>query len=276
MGGNIVLRSEVGVGSQFELLLPDVKLGDPNSCHKETFRIDDYSFDPAKILLIKRGDFQEKIITGYLDPFELELVIATTAEDVADALAQHVIPLIISDSSDESIHSYLQNFRHQTAAYQDIIVVTLTTAIIELGGEDQPYANDFLIKPFYPECLVMKLAEYLPHRITQPEGADALSGTGFDISDIDQLTESVVSQLHQIIGEQSHDHIRFLMSSGDIDGVGILGERISSYGTKNKNRLLTGIGEYLIEQANAFNLDEVDTLLTILVSHEGAVVEINS
>lgn len=270
MGGEISLRSEVGVGSLFELLLPDVKLGDPNACHKRTFKIEDYSFSSAKILFIKRGEFQEEIVSSYLDPFELELVIATTPEEVSRALEQHTIPLIISDSADENIHSYLRNFRQHTA-YQNITVVTLTTAMFELGDQDQSYVSDYLIKPFYPECLVMKLAEYLPHTIIQREGADPTAGSRFDISDIDQLTESVIIELHQVVGEQSHDQIRFLMSSGDIDGVAILGEKISSHGAKNNNELLAGIGEYLIEQANAFNLDEVDTLLTILVSHEGSV-----
>lgn len=177
LGGTIELTSELGKGSSFRLILPDVETTVVKTLSLETTNIDDDldQFVPAKILVIDDVQSNLDLIQSYFAKTQHHLLLAHSGEEGIDLAQNHHPNLILLDlrmpgmSGEEVAYSLKQN-----ESTKEITIVVVTAFAYPVEQERlNVWCQGFLRKPVSRSQLVDAFQRILPKKETfDPEDRD--------------------------------------------------------------------------------------------------------
>ena len=163
---NIFVESEVGKGTTFyfDLILP---IGHINkNVDEEQSVYEEKKFDSKKILLVEDNPLNQIIACRFLEKWGVEVDIADNGIKALEILNNRNYDLILMD-----IHMPEMNGieatkiirTHENKLLHNIPIIAITAAAMENDKEKLlSYGlNDYVSKPFNPEDLQKKLADYL-------------------------------------------------------------------------------------------------------------------
>ena len=268
MDGEISLESEVDVGTTFHLMFRNFEIAPEQiEASKEKFNAQDYIFDAKNIIYLRHNELQEQIINGYLNAFPFSITVVDTIKDLNSAFEHLKIDLIICDTKDEQLYSLLFNICH-LEQYQNIPIIKLTTSISNEVLKFNEKINSFITEPFYQEELILSIAQCLPCTILQPvtKASEVLIDNSFGLKELQYIPQPLMSKLIRHLFEDEPDkRLDYLLTSGDIEAICELGEKINQFGIQTMEPAMTMLGDYIITQANEFNLSDIETTLNFFI-----------
>lgn len=268
MDGEISLESKVDVGTTFHLLFRNFEVvSEQETEPKEKFNAQDYIFDKKNIIYLRHNELQEQIITGYLNAFPFNITVVDTIEELNSAFEHLKIDLIICDTKDDHLYDLLFNICN-LEQFHVIPIIKLTTSISNEALKFNEKISSFITKPFYQEELILSIAECLPCTVLQPLAIikDLVIDNSFGLKELQFIPKTLMSKLllHLFEG-QADERLDYLLTSGDIEAICDLGEKVNQFGIDSIEPALTMLGDYLITQANEFNLSDIETTLNFFI-----------
>ncbi len=268
MDGEISLESEVGSGTTFHLMFRNFELA-PEKIEptQQKFNAQDYIFDSKNIIYLRHNELQEQIISGYLNAFPFNITVVDTIKELNSAFEHLKIDLIICDTKDEKLYSLLFNICN-LEQYQSIPIIKLTTSISSEALKFNEKINCFITKPFYQEELILSIAQCLPCTVLQPviTVPNIVIDNSFGLKELQFIPQPLISKLllHLFDG-QPDEQLDYLLTSGDIEAICELGEKINQFGIQSMEPAMTMLGDYIITQANEFNLCDIESTLSFFI-----------
>jgi len=174
MGGEITVKSEVGKGSAFHVILKNVEIAADDTLTGEnptTLDIDALTFSPATVLVADDVAVNRDLVKGYLDGYGLTLVEAENGQEAIERVHQASPDLILMDIKMPVLDGYTATRRLKAdPAYSEIPIIAFTaSAMRETEEELSQVCDGFLKKPLSQVELLAELTRFLRHSLIDEE-----------------------------------------------------------------------------------------------------------
>ncbi len=208
-GGNIGLRSIVGVGTTFFFEIPypavektDSELSKPEGIEDLALRL-----NGIRILLVEDNPFNQMVAVDTLKSLisDTRIEVAENGQEAIDYLLEHRVDIILMDVNmpvmDGFEASRLLRLREKnTSGHLPIMAMTAGVTRPEIEACLQAGMDDVIGKPFEPEDLLLKMFTLLEKyksgsKPVQPEPAIVLSGKRILITDDNAFNRIVAEDL---------------------------------------------------------------------------------
>ena len=171
--GSISVRSEIGKGSEFEVIIPYGIQSEENrssSNSKEIINVNKHLIKGVKILLVEDNPINQMVVKDMLESQGAIIQIAHNGQEAVDAIkANHSFELVLMDMQMPVMDGYKATgvIREELLIPRtQLPIIALTAHAME--GEMKKCldsgANDYISKPFMPHELYKKIL-VLTHRI---------------------------------------------------------------------------------------------------------------
>jgi len=177
MNGTIELESEVGKGSKFSIVIPNLIIATiKNSSSEEKQDLTYIHFNKAKILLVEDIETNRKVVKGYLEPFNIEIKEAENGAIALQMLEKETFDLLLIDvQMPEMRGDELVAVLRTHTKYKTIPIIVLTASVIK---SDMLKFNDLvdacLLKPTSKYELISELLKFLPYQKLPPTGIEII------------------------------------------------------------------------------------------------------
>jgi signal transduction histidine kinase/DNA-binding response OmpR family regulator len=198
MGGRIELASELGKGSRFTLVLPQVEVVSASRLPAPLVAKGPKVFMPADILLIEDNFLNRMVIKGNLKDSGLEVIEAENGLQGLE-LARAIMPaLILLDMQMPEMDGKEVLIRLRNDPMTSTIPVIVQTAGVISSDEEivRSLCDGFLKKPFMKAELIQLLSLYLPS--FEESSIERFSGEGVLEKDRDSHEETNSADLSSV------------------------------------------------------------------------------
>lgn len=168
MGGNITLDSKVGVGSEFKVYIPGIKISDKAPENKLMILQDkkeSIEFSRSSIMVVDDVANNRELIEAYLINQPIDVIKAESGEAAIKLLKSHIPDLIFMDLRMPDMDGYqTTEIIRNEIGLSDIKIIALTASAMksEINRINNADFDDFLQKPTSKRDLINTLKEYLP------------------------------------------------------------------------------------------------------------------
>lgn len=172
MHGEIKVKSSVGVGSVFQVYLPNIQIAALNEAvFPEKNQIDKkYQFLPANILLAEDIESNRKVLKGFLEDYPFNIKIARDGKEVWEMLETFKPELILMDIQMPGLDGFQATEKIREKYKNEIKIIALSALYIDkekdIKNINQLF-DDFLRKPVGKKSLIQALAKHLKHSETE-------------------------------------------------------------------------------------------------------------
>jgi signal transduction histidine kinase/DNA-binding NarL/FixJ family response regulator len=258
MKGDITLKSEIGIGSIFEITLRDVKVSNMTPTVKTNNNFFDdisrVSFEPAKILVVDDTESNRYVIRESLSQVNLEVIEAEDGK-MCLILAEKFHPsLILMDLRMPIMDGYeaTKQLKHNSAT-ENIPVIALTATLIGEESKIKSYNFDgFLLKPVKISELLNELSHYLNTKIK-----DKTTKLEFEhFSNF--VSPELIETLEKIFQPQCEELQRIL----DMDEVELFAEDLIKLGESYHIIELIDYAKKLSELIENFDIEQIEKTLS--------------
>jgi signal transduction histidine kinase/CheY-like chemotaxis protein len=162
MGGAIVVRSQVGVGSTFEFVIEVPESDAAISVGESLSKIIGFKGESKKILAVDDNEQNRLILKSLLEPIGFEVLEASNGQEGLDMIAQASPTLVITDLSMLTMTG-LEMVQRIRQGGSSLPIIALSANVFEADRINSFAAgvNEFLSKPIQVEELLECLKNYL-------------------------------------------------------------------------------------------------------------------
>ena len=165
MRGKITLRSELGQGSTFRFVFPNVAITElaETSTAVRDGEGDFSQFAPATILVADDVALNRALLTGYFEGTSHKLITATNGLEALEQAERHRPDVILMDMRMPDLDGYQTNSRLKaTASLKHIPVIAITASSFrEEEARARKVCDGFIRKPFNRAELIAELKRFL-------------------------------------------------------------------------------------------------------------------
>lgn len=171
MNGNIEVKSRVGEGTTFRIIIPDVYIADESNeeltVTPQIIDFSDFSFEKSHILIADDVELNRELLNTFLKEYrnDITVVEAENGVEAIDRAEEEKPDLILMDMSMPMMDGVkASQYLKKQEWSRDIPIVAVTASILS-EEEKMKYNsfNGFLLKPFNRQELLAILIQYLPH-----------------------------------------------------------------------------------------------------------------
>jgi len=272
MNGKITLRSTVGKGSVFEILLKNVALASVQAAElprKEEHNLEKMTFDKASVLVVDDIESNRDLIREWLNKVNLEVFESEDGQNaILFATEQHP-DLILMDLKMPVMDGYeATQLLKKNPETQHIPIVALTASITprEEKKIKSCQFDNYLSKPIDIEELFTVLSHYLKY--TESNGEDSK-----DVEIQEESLESIddrpltfeefekLPELIQILESEFLAKSEELAVLLDIDEVENFARKVFDLGKSYNVNFLKSYGKELLEFSDDFEIDRISLAL---------------
>ena len=197
MGGEISVRSIVGKGSIFEVVLKDVpiaSLSDDASDSRDSFNLENINFEKGNILVVDDIESNRVVIKELLSKIGFKVWIAENGQIALDLIKENKPDLIFMDIRMPVLDGMATTLKLKSApetAHIPVVALTASSSsddkeIIMKKGFDQ-----YMEKPFKVDELLSVLSKYFKYKILEEKSIITERPTGLKLDEVkvpDELT----------------------------------------------------------------------------------------
>ena len=167
MGGEIVIDSDYGVGSEFTIVLPIVE-GDPEAIQKSKIdKVEQILSAPdAKVLITDDNEFNLRVASGLLALMDIEAETADSGFRAIELVKQNDYDIVLMDHMMPEMDGVetVQEIRKMGGEFKDLVIIALTANAVG-NVRDMFLENgfcDFISKPIDVNKFNEIIKKYLP------------------------------------------------------------------------------------------------------------------
>ncbi|MFQ3172710.1 MAG: signal transduction histidine kinase/FixJ family two-component response regulator [Oleispira sp.] len=252
MGGEIVLTSEVGIGSTFRLALMLPRVFESNTRLQPVACIESYGGEPKTIMVVDDDAYHRGLISEILIP--LGFIVRESADGIACINDQHLdeVDLFLLDISMPGMSGLLlvEKLREKGISVPIIMVSAdayethsdpyeMPSESIAENNKTQSY-DDYITKPIRDSILLDKLASAL--KLTWYYEADAKKSSSSKSNNL--LADINKNQPFEGVTEEDFRELISMAEIGFVDGINKLLARLEQVG--GADRFVSIIRSYLV------------------------------
>jgi signal transduction histidine kinase/DNA-binding response OmpR family regulator len=218
MGGNIVLKSEPGKGSEFSFVLPFAIAGGEDTV-SESPRRKPVLQDGGKrtVLIVEDNLMNQKLARIILHNNGFSTMIANCGSEALKLLRDHVFDAILMDIQMPQMDGCQTTAAIRNELKLSVPIIAMTAYALDSEREQciREGMNDYLAKPFKEEDLLEKLSLWLPGQDGTQPGMQPL----ISFSYLKQQTGNNIGFIREMI------HLFLVNSPGNIEDLGMALDR---------------------------------------------------
>ena len=163
MNGTISVKSTVGVGSVFTIVLKDVEIKDVKHEEIKKGKKVEIVFKKSKILHVEDNEDNREIVAFYFEEEDVEIKVAETGKEALEILETYTPDLILMDIQLPGLSGYETTRRIRKKKNLNLIpIIALTAnATKEEVEKYSPVFDEYLTKPILEEVFLKTIAKYL-------------------------------------------------------------------------------------------------------------------
>jgi len=263
MNGAIHLVSAAGKGSVFSVIIQDIQIASTEEAEEGNHKNSNYVFNAQKILLVEDVRSNREIIKGFLEPMNLQIIMAEDGQEALNLLSSDAPDLILMDMMMPVMDGYTAiKIIRGKGTYDAIPIIALTASALKQSEiEIRELCNDYLRKPVSKKDLLFILSKYLTHQIIKPKDQTSITGMPND-SLPTGFTEELKQDLRTLFLPRWKE-VTNLMSIDDIVNFAI---SLNAYAAHIKSKDLETYCRNLLNHAENFDIDKMNTLFYAFVT----------
>jgi len=260
MNGSIGMRSIVGKGTSFEILLNDVTIAAiaARARKQEEFDVNGLSFAPATVLVVDDVEVNRQLVKEYLLQSKLNVLEAEDGVKAVETANTSHVDLIVMDIRMPVMDgSRATDLLKAGAGTRHIPVIALTASVLHKDVERIRHSgfDGFLAKPVQRAELLRELTRFLSWERTEA-GGKPVAASGLSHDALKRLP-GVVRMLRGALWRQWEQ----ARGSGDVDAVHGFGELLVEHGQSLPLPALVDYARDLQEQCDSFDIEHMNALL---------------
>lgn len=167
MGGTVGIKSELGKGSVFRFVFPDVAVEEGEATSEtEVLRADLSAFEPATVLVADDSELNRELLAGYFYGSEHKLIYAVNGREAVELARCERPGIILMDMRMPVLDGYGATLEIRgNEATKGIPVIAITASTLKEGeARIRQVCNAFIRKPFTQAELAIALQQFLKLR----------------------------------------------------------------------------------------------------------------
>ncbi|MBF0474194.1 MAG: response regulator, partial [Nitrospirae bacterium] len=258
MNGDITVKSIVGVGSTFEILIRDIKLSDTKAVNIEDYYEDDYKdniFKESKILIIDDIESNKDIVREYLSDTNITVIEAENGEQGIESALKHQPDIILMDIKMPQMDGYeVTRLIKKQPSLVDTPIIALTASIMmEDVKQYQQFGFDALIqKPVNRADLFKKIQLFIGYtkKVIIKEGRAQ-----------DSLSPEIIKHIPDILRKLNNGLMTLWHSAKVSNNINIINEfalKVKDIGDEYSLTLFQDYGNNLSVMSDNFDIENMN------------------
>lgn len=252
MGGDISVKSQLGLGSVFTIKIKDVLYEETPESREQISISKNYDFLNQKVLLVEDIFSNREVIKGMLENSNLQVIEAENGE-IALKILNNDIPNIILMDMMMPVKDGYQTSKDikENRKFSKIPIIAISALSKKEESADKfSYCDDYIPKPVIKNVLFTTLSKYLKFKIID----------GLNFFDVNEVYIENKLEFKNIFGLK-YKEVSALMSNDDVK---ILSEDILAYAQNINNVQLQKLMTGLEQSINDFDIDKMNQLFAKL------------
>lgn len=168
MGGQISVKSTLGKGAIFTIIIRNVKIAAAKSISKQEHEINYSSlfFDKATILIADDIDYNRELLSEYLIDWDFNLIFAENGKEAIEKVKKMKIDCVLLDMKMPVMDGETcANKLKSDKLFKDIPIIAITASALKVSQERiSRICDGYLHKPVSKSELVRELIRFLNHK----------------------------------------------------------------------------------------------------------------
>lgn len=259
MNGSVKLSSLPGKGSEFTVVLNEVKLTEFAARNVDTSNLEtNIEFEKSEILIVDDVEANIEVVMNYLESTNLVLTSADTGEAALEIIKQNMPDLILMDIRMPGIGGF--ETAKRIKAHPDtrsIPVIAYTASVLSSDRiEDSGYFDGLLLKPASKSELIRQLVKFLPH--TEHFSARVTDETLHEeIPEFSAKSLQKLPDLISILDRECCPEWEMIKDKLLIFRIEKFAENLKSIASEFDTAYLEGYADKILEEIKAMDLDEM-------------------
>lgn len=270
MGGKLSLQSQVGVGSNFSFVIPDVKYSTVQVKNNENLFIetDNIKFKQQKVLIVEDTPNNREILRGHLESINLKVYEAENGLVGFEKFTNILPDLIIMDIQMPIINGYesiemIRNYEKVNQLPATPIIILSANTNIYYDKNKELNINSTLLKPFLKSQLISILSNILDYDKKYLKNQNIFKDDEkkrIDDSENEVEFEKIENNKLQIT-ERFFDKWKIINDTMLVNEIEIFADELIAFGEENDLKLLIIYGTKLKNEAEMFMIDKLSNSL---------------
>jgi len=279
MHGTITVRSEIGKGSIFRFVFPEVAITE--LAESEAIATDgqgDFDqFAPATILVADDVALNRQLVAGYFEGTAHKLITATNGVEALAQAAKHQPEVILMDIRMPELDGYetTQRLKANPALKQIPVIAVTASSFREEEARARKACDGFIRKPFNRAELIAELKRFLkPARASETEPVAARAATS-EVKPNEPVSAEALARRPQLLAqlrEQQQKVWPELCQSLAMDEVEQFAHRLKGWAVAGHWPALEAYAESLDQQVQQFDLVQLPKTLQSFPQLAGSLI----
>ena len=267
MRGTISVKSEVGKGSIFEIVLHDVSVSatPARSATEEIFDHENILFEESSVLIVDDIETNRDLVKAFFQDTNIRSVEAENGKNAILLARQHRPDVILMDIRMPGMDGYEATKRiKEDEEIKDIPVVVLTASGMKEDKEKimQTKFDGFLIKPVKRSDLFRELSRFIKHSRKEMDEKDGeKSGKKGVMEDIPPGTLKKLPEIIDMLEKEFMPQWETARNNNSMVDIQDFGEKMISLGEEHSLEIFQKFGEDLVSHVKIFDIENIGATL---------------
>jgi len=280
MGGAITLESEVGKGSRFEIVFPNVSIvpgeavaGRIENGQEKPKNGRQLNFESATLLLVDDIRTNRMVLKAFLRETAISVIEAENGQEALLMAQQHLPDMILLDIRMDGMDGYEVLDRLKTTDDLETIPVIAFTAAATKNDLEKIMAHGFdgyLYKPVRRTELLRKISRHLPYTVTEettckpsPAIEKAAAVSTLTSERLSEFPTEISVEIMTFLNGELTELWKAGRRSGSFDKIEEFATQICSFGQKYKLDRFIQYGNELTMQVRTFEVGRIEASMNL-------------
>jgi PAS domain S-box-containing protein len=268
MQGEIYVDSQLGVGTTFTVILPNIKIAHSDSSYDLSSEVAllRTEFDKATILIVSGNESSKNIIHGFLEKYRIETISREEIKPDDEWLMNKKIDLVLFDISSQISRKKVVPQLELLKSKFDVPIVVLTDSM-RIDKSIKDIVDSSLLLPLSKVQLVIKLKQYLSYVEPSELLADSIPQKAKSFYD----DRSMTLELRKLPESERKIFDEEIMAKWGIANRTMMISNISSFAQsmfefceKNELKALKAYSSELLNVVDSFEIEKITKILPLI------------
>lgn len=265
MGGEISVKSEVGKGSTFTVLLKDVRVLTEQeiAADDESFDYSGITFENQRLLVVDDEEKTRQIIKDYLEGANIQVMEAENGFEAVEMVKKYRPELVLMDIKMPGMDGIAATQKIREDEELKEIPIFAFTAFKTDQVDVEKYGKMFeryIFKPLSKAKLFFELKRFLRHKILEKEHEEYEQQDEFENIELSSSDKKILPDIIREL-EEYRGMWEYAFKSNNFNEYKAFGQKIKESGDKKNVEFLSNYGQAIISNAELSRIKKVKAFL---------------